>query len=206
MASASPWTVSGTYFEACNCEAVCPCRREGARAGGLSTYGVCDFALSWHIVDGDASGVSLSGLDVALAGSYNDDEPGQPWRVALYVDERADPDQQRWLADIFLGRVGGTVLRNFAAAIGEVYAVRPARIALDHRVGRESIAAGDWVTVRGVEEVDSDGPVSCAIPGHDHPGREVRTELQRVADDPLRWEVRGRCGFATDFAYASDDG
>ena len=26
----------------------------------------------------------------------------------------------------------------------------------------------------------------------------------QVADGPLRWEVRGRCGFATDFAYDSD--
>ena len=206
MTSTRPWNVSGTYFEACNCEAVCPCRREGDRTAGRSTYGICDFALSWHVTDGGASDVSLSGLDVVLAGSYDDDEPGQPWRVALYVDERADTDQQHWLADIFLGRAGGTSLRNFAAAIGEVHAVRPARISLDHRVGRESIAAGEWVAVRGVEDVESEGPVSCGIPGHDHPGREVRTELLRVADDPLRWEVHGRCGFATDFAYASDAG
>ena len=206
MTRAGRWAVSGTYFEACNCDAVCPCRREGTRAGGRSTYGVCDFALSWHVVEGDADGVKLDGLDVVLAGSYDDDEPGQPWRVSLYLDERAGPDQRRWLADIFLGRVGGTPLRNFAAVIGEVYAVRPARIALDHRLGRESIAAGDWVAVRGVYEVESDGPVSCGIPGHDHPGREVRTELLRVADEPLRWEVHGRCGFASDFAYASDAG
>jgi hypothetical protein len=29
-----PWRVSGSYLEACNCEAICPCRRIGGRAGG----------------------------------------------------------------------------------------------------------------------------------------------------------------------------
>jgi hypothetical protein len=31
------WTIVGSYFEVCNCEAICPCRRVGERAGGRST-------------------------------------------------------------------------------------------------------------------------------------------------------------------------
>ncbi|MGO8958205.1 MAG: DUF1326 domain-containing protein [Streptosporangiaceae bacterium] len=48
--------VAGSYFETCNCEAVCPCRRVGERAGGRSTYGICQFALSWLISRGRAAG------------------------------------------------------------------------------------------------------------------------------------------------------
>jgi hypothetical protein len=59
------------------------------------------------------------------------------------------------------------------------------------------------VTVRAVENVPSDEPVACGIPGFDHPGQEVRASL-RVEDDPLRWEVTGVCGFATDFDYSGD--
>lgn len=198
------WAVSGTYFEACNCEAVCPCRRRGGTGGGRSTFGICDFALSWRVERGHADGVDLAGAQVVLAGSYDDDEPGSPWRVALYVDERRPPPERDALADIFLGRAGGAVLRNFAAAIGEIHAVRPARIHLEHARGHESIHAGDWVEVRGVRDVVVAEPVTCGIPGHEHPGTEVRTDLQRVDDGPLRWEVSGRCGFATDFAYTSD--
>lgn len=172
--------------------------------GGRSTFGVCDFALSWRILEGRAASVDLSGLAVVLAGSWDDDEPDSPWRVALYVDERADEDQQYALAEIFLGRTGGTTLGNFARQIGEVYAVRPARIKLDHTPNRQRITAGDYVTVRGVEPVLSGESITCGIPGHDRPGQEFRTELQRVADPPLAWEVRGRCGFATDFDYSSD--
>lgn len=46
------WAVAGSYFEACNCEAICPCRRVGERAGGRSVYGICQFALSWQISQG----------------------------------------------------------------------------------------------------------------------------------------------------------
>ena len=64
--------------------------------------------------------------------------------------------------------------------------------------------AGDYVTVTGTSPVRSALPVSCGIPGHDHPGEELRTDLMRVADDPLQWEVHGQCGFASDFDYPSD--
>lgn len=201
----TPWRLRGSYFEACNCEAICPCRSQGGRIGGRPTFDVCDFALSWRILEGRAASVDLSGLAVVLAGSFDIDEPGSPWRVALYVDGRADGDQQYALTEIFLGRAGGTTLRNFARQIGEVYAVRQARIELDHSPNGQRMSAGDYVTVRGVERVISEEPVTCGIPGHDRSGQEVRTELQRVADPPLAWEVRGRCGFASDFDYSSDD-
>ncbi|MBI4886958.1 MAG: DUF1326 domain-containing protein [Acidobacteria bacterium] len=199
------WRVSGTYFEACNCDAICPCRRQGGRKLTTgSTYGVCDFALSWRIVEGERGPLLLSGLSVVLAGSYSDHEAGKPWRVCLYVDETASDDQHAALTAIFLGRAGGTTLRNYAASIGEVYAVRRANIVLEHAPRRWFMRAGDHVEVRGGTVVPSDGAVSCGIPGHDHPGDELRTEALKVEDAPLSWEVRGRCGFATDFDYQSD--
>ena len=206
--SDSAWRVSGSYFEACNCEAICPCRRQGGQKLTTgSTYGVCDFALSWRVTLGRFRDLDLAGLSVVLAGSYRDDEAGKPWRVCLYVDERASPAQRDALADIFLGRSPGTARRNFAAAIGEVYAVRPARIELEHAPRRWSMRAGDYVTVRATTPVRSDlGAVSCGIPGHDHPGEEVLADLMSVNDGPLRWEVAARCGFAADFDYSSDAG
>ena len=51
-------------------------------------------------------------------------QPSTPWDVVLYVDEGASDEQRSALADIFLGRAGGTVARLYGPAIGEVYAVR----------------------------------------------------------------------------------
>ena len=202
-----PWNVSGTYFEACNCDAICPCRRQnGEKLSNRSTYGVCDFALSWYIAEGRSGATDLAGLAVVLAGSYSDDEPHKPWRVSLYLDERADPAQQEALTAIFLGRAGGTTLKNFAAAIDEVYAVRTARIELDHTPRRWFMRAAEYVEVRATTPVQSERAVTCGIPGHDQAGDELHADVMRVDDPPLRWEVRGRCGFASDFAYRSDDG
>jgi hypothetical protein len=202
-ASPRAWHVSGSYFEVCSCEAVCPCRRQAGTPGGRSTYGECDFGLSWHIRQGHADTVDLSGLSVVLAGAYSDDE-GKIWRVALYVDERADPQQRDALTSIFLGRAGGTTLRNFAKAIGEVYAVRTARIQLDHTPNRESMRAGDFVVARTDRPVVTGAPVPCGIPGHDRPGQEIVAQTFRVSDAPLQWDVTGRCGFASSFDYRSD--
>ncbi len=198
------WAVAGSYFEACNCEAVCPCRNVGERSGGRSTYGICQFALSWQISQGRADRLRLDDLSVVMAGWYDDDEPRSPWRVSLYLDERAGHEQHAALAAIFLGRAGGTTLRNFAAAIGTVHAVRRARIELSHVARRWSIRADTCLTVHAETLVEAPAPVACGIPGLDRPGQEVIAGTFRVDDAPLSWELHGRCGFATDFAYSSD--
>ncbi len=197
--------MAGTYFEACNCDPICPCRRVGGRPGGRSTHGVCQFALSWQIEDGGTGRVDLAGLAVVLAGWYDDDETGSPWRVSLYIDDRADPVQHDALVAIFLGKAGGGTLRNFAAAIGTVHDVRRARIALSHETGRWSIRAATYVTVTATRSVESQETIACGIPGHDHPGTEVVCDRLAVLDAPLDWDFRERCGFSTDFAYTSND-
>ena len=205
MSSLQPWTISGSYYEVCNCEAICPCRRQGAKQGGDSTYDTCDFALSWHISAGHAGTIDLTNLAVVLAGSYSDAEAGSPWRVILYVDAQGSPEQQQALTDIYLGRAGGTTLRNFAFAIGEVYAVRSARIALSHVSNHEQITVERYVTATTAQPVLSDEAVSCGIPGHDQPGQEIIAADFQVNDGSLQWHVQGRCGFATSFAFRSDE-
>jgi hypothetical protein len=157
------------------------------------------------VLEGHAGSVDLTGLSVVLAGSYSDDEPGAPWRVILYVDERGKAEQQQALTNIFLGRVGGTTLHNFARAIGEVYAVRPAQIALQHVHNQEHIAVEHYVAAKTARPVLSDEIVTCGIPGHDRPGQEIIADAFQVDDGALRWNISGRCGFATSFAYSSHE-
>jgi len=97
------WRVAGTYFESCNCDAICPCRRTGGAEGGKSTHGVCDFALSWWIQQGHHGDEKLDGMAVVMAGSYQDRVRWTPWEVALLVDERASMRAQSALTEIFAG-------------------------------------------------------------------------------------------------------
>ena len=68
------WRIRGSYFESCNCEAICPCRRVGGRPGGRSTHGICMGALSWVVTAGRAGASDLSGLGAVLSFRYSDDE------------------------------------------------------------------------------------------------------------------------------------
>ncbi len=204
IATTTEWAVAGSYFEACNCEAICPCRSVGGRPGGRSTEGICQFTLSWMVERGHSGPLDLGDLAVVMAGFYDDDEANSPWRVVLYVDENASAAQRSALADIFLGREGGGARANYAAAIAEVQAVRPARIELEHKPGRWAIGVEGYVRVTASQLVDSDETVACGIPGTDRPGQELRADVMAVDDRTLSWEIRGRCAFATSFDYRSD--
>jgi hypothetical protein len=201
------WRVRGSYFEACNCEAICPCRSVGGRPGGKSSFGECFGALSWYIEEGHADDIDLSGLRVVLSIRYFDNvDPSTRWEVVLYVDEHADDSQLDNLADIFLGRAGGTVAELYGPAIGGVHAVRRARITLEHVAVRKRIDVAGYLMVEAEGEASEPGDVRCGIPGFDHPGTELHGDVLWSHDAALRWEVRGRrnAAFATDFDYAAD--
>jgi hypothetical protein len=162
------------------------------------------FALSWHITDGHWGTYDLDGRKVVMAGSYDDDQKGSPWTVSLFVDDEATPVARDHLADIFLGRAGGTPRRNYAGAIATVTGIQSARIELDHRRRHWAIRVEGQVEATAEEEVDSPEPVACGIPGLDRPGQEVRSQTLRLANPPLVWAWTDRCGFATSFDYRSD--
>jgi hypothetical protein len=199
------WWVRGSYFEGCNCEAICPCRSVRGVPGGASTYGECFGALSWHVLDGRADDVDLTGLLVVMTLRYFDRvQPSTKWEVVLYVDERADDAQLAALAAIFLGQAGGTVAAQYGPAIGDVHAVRRAHIAVEHVAARKRIAVGGYITVEAEQLASEPGEVACGIPGLDRPGTELYNDVARSDDPALRWEVRGRgASFATDFDYHS---
>ncbi len=198
------WAISGSYYEVCNCEAICPCRRQGDRKGGASSYETCDFALSWRIEKGQAGGVELAGLKVVMTGRYQREAP-DTWETILYLDEAATPEQSDALSTLFLGRAGDRRIATlpFAAWITEVHAVKSARIDLDHTPDAQRMDMPPYLTVKTREPVVQETRVSCGIPGHQFTGQEIRAEIARYKDGPFDWEFRGKCGFASPFAYAS---
>jgi hypothetical protein len=199
------WEISGSYLEACNCDVICPCRRIGGRAGGRSTYGECAGALSWSIERGHAGDVDLAGMRVVLATRYHDDEPGSPWRHVLFVDERGDDDQRRALGDIYTGRLGGTAAEQFPWVFkaGDLLGVEAVDIEIDHSPGKSWFRAGGKVEVRVGAAVAGQETVTCIIPGHHRDGLERVSESIDVAADGLAFSFRGRCAYASTFAYSS---
>lgn len=198
MVEEAAYSISGSYYEACNCDAICPCRKQGDTPGGRSTYGVCDFLLSWHINNGHMGSVDLSGLNVSIAGTYNDDVGDDIWSVFIYIDEAASKQQFDAISRIFSGQTGGNL--SVTAYFSTILGIKPAAIRLDHTAGVETIHIGTSASAHVVRDFEFDDTVSCGIPGHDHPGQESVSSLT-VQDAPLAFSYSERCGFATDFAY-----
>jgi hypothetical protein len=198
------WRIAGSYLEACNCNAICPCRRIGGQAGGRSTYGECIGALSWRIEDGRDGDLDLSDLNVVLATRYHDDEPGSPWRWLMYLDERADGEQRQALEGIFTGRKGGTALDHFPWAWkpSDLLGVRVTKVEIDHTPKRGWFRAGGEVVVRVGRAVEEETTVTCVIPGHHRDGTEIITDVFSLDTDAASCELRGRCGFETGFEYS----
>src|SRR4051794_23409997 len=198
------WRIRGTYFESCNCDAICRCRRIDGVAGGRSTHGVCTGALSWLIEEGEADGVDLAGTPVALASRYSDDEPGSPWTWALYLDERASDGQREALEAIYTGRLGGDAGKHFPWAwkTSELVAVRPVEIEVDHTRRRQWLRIRDHVSVRIRDRHAGGETVTCVIPGHEREGEELVTDELVIDDGPLAFSFRGVCGYGSTFDYA----
>ena len=198
------WAIRGTYFESCNCDAICPCRRIDGVAGGRSTHGECMGVLSWLIEEGSEGTTDLSGFAVAMAIRYSDDEPGSPWSWVLYLDDRANDAQRAALEGIFTGRLGGDAETHFPWAWkpSVLRAVRPARIELDHTPRRQWFRVRDALSVRIRGRVDDPATVTCVIPGHEQEGEELVAEHLKVEDPSLRFEYAGNCGYAARFDYS----
>ena len=185
MAVATKWAIRGSYFESCNCDPICPCRRVDGVAVGRSTHGVCDGALSWVIEEGSVGETGVAGLAVAMAIRFDDDEPGSPWDWVLYLDERGSDDQLEALEGIFTGRLGGDALEHFPWAWKEsrLLAVRRVPIEVDHAPRRQWLRIRDHVTVRIRDRFPGESTVSCVVPGHDRDGEELITDELRVDED-----------------------
>jgi len=198
------WRIRGSYFESCNCDAICPCRRIDGVPGGRSTHGVCEGVLSWLIEQGNADGVDLSGLPVAIAMRYSDDEAGSPWSWILYLDARAKAEQRDALVGIFTGELGGDALRHFPWAWkpSDLLAVRPVDIDVDHTRRRQRLRVRDSVRVQIRSRYDGSESVTCVVPGHERVGEELVADELVVEDGPLALSYRGVCGYGSTFEYA----
>jgi hypothetical protein len=206
-AGAPSWRIAGSYFESCNCEAICPCRTIAGVPGGRSTYGTCFGLLSWLVEEGFADEVVLNGLAAALVYDYDDDEPGSPWRLHLHVDERGDERQRAALADILLGRAGGErILRlPWVRKASDVLAERTSRIEIAHEGGAHQIRIATIAAARASRRFETDARVSCIVPGHEIAGIELVADVLEVHDDPFEWQLTENCAFAARFDYRSDE-
>ena len=129
------------------------------------------------------------------------------WKVALYVDERANQNQRDALTQIFSGQAGGH-LAGVAALIGEVLGVKAVPIEYRSEGKRRSLRMGEIADaeIEGLPGQDG-GDVTIAnhpftaVPGF--PAVVAKSKQMRFSDYGLKWEVSNKTGFFSPFAYQS---
>ncbi len=196
------WNVKGQYFEACNCEAACPCVFLSP-----PTEDECTALVGWHIEHGDFGGTSLDGLNVALAVLSPGHMAKVEWQAALYLDDRASEAQMQALGAIFSGQAGGHPAR-LAGHIGEVLGAGPASITFE-RNGRRTAMTIAGIADVAIVGIAGQGDGETTIAGHPlavAPGAAAvvaRSEKLTYDDHGMRWNLTERNGFTAPFAYAA---
>ena len=151
---AEKWHLRGEYLENCNCELLCPCllgpRNDRGGAMARPTEGHCDVPIVFQIQEGAFGGTTLGGTHVALS-VYTPGAMGEGnWIVALYLDERATPDQRSALERIFTGQAGGVMTRS----AGFVATRLPTRV-VPIEFGRQGRRR--WAKIPGILDVEIEG-------------------------------------------------
>jgi hypothetical protein len=194
------WKVSGTYFEACNCDVACPCVFTSA-----PTSGECNALIAWHVAEGRYEEVQLDGLNAALFAYAPGHMLQTKWKVALYLDERADERQREALGKIFSGQAGGP-LGALGPLIGEVLGVKPA--AIEYKAnGKQrsmSIAGVGDMEITAIEgqngaDVTINNQPFTPVPGF--PAVVARSSRLNYQDYGFNVEISQKNGFYSPFAY-----
>jgi hypothetical protein len=196
------WKLKGNYFEACNCEAACPCVFLGP-----PSEGECTALVAWHIDQGTFGDVKLDGLNVALAVHSPGHMAQVKWKAALYVDDKANEAQLGALTQIFSGQAGGHPAA-LASHVGEVLGVKsaPMTFAANGRqrsldIGKIAAATIDSIEGQGGADVSISNHPLCIAPGYD--AVVSRSKDVRYEDHGLSWKFSNKNGFHSPFAYQS---
>lgn len=197
------WSLKGTYFESCNCDVACPCLFLSP-----PTEDDCTALVGWHIEDGRDENVSLSGLNVALAVHSPGHMATTQWNVALYVDARADEDQNASLMKIFGGQGGGHPAR-LATHIGAIVGVRSVPIEFTIEGGKHALKIPEIADVE-IDQItgQGDGPVTitghplCIAPGF--PATAAKSKKMTFSDHGMDWNLSDKTAVFSPFAYQSE--
>jgi hypothetical protein len=197
------WKLEGDYFEGCNCKSICPCIFKLD-----PTEGDCWVTCAWHILKGNYDGISLDNLSAAaIFYTPGNMYSGPKWKAALYIDDKASPEQTDSIKKIYSGQAGGffAEAHNF---IGEMLGAKS--VPIEFRVDGKR----RWLYIKDSVELEIEGligadpnresrvvnPSFSVVPGYDLV--IARSTKYKYNDYGLQWDNSGKNGFYCRFSYS----
>lgn len=109
------YSLTGTLLEACSCGVLCPCW-----IGEDPDGGECFAVNAYHFTSGEVGGVDVSDLNIVNVVHI----PGnvlapKSWKLVMFIDEKASPEQREALVNAYTGKLGGP-LADLGGLIGEL--------------------------------------------------------------------------------------
>lgn len=198
------WKISGSYFETCSCDVVCPCTAS-LSLGASNDY--CRVVLVFHVKDGDVEGVEVGGLTVAAVAETPRVMTDGNWRIGVFIDAAASDEQAEKLGGVFSGALGGP-MEALGPLIGENLGVERAAIEVREDGLTHSVKIGDSVDFE-VEDIVPFGVESGQpgrIVGIFHPVGDELTlaRATRSQIDAFGISYEGKSAFSkSEFAWAA---
>lgn len=206
QATATRWTVSGEYFENCNCDVVCPCEI-GAKGfmQARPDQGQCAVWLVFHLNSGSFGDTDLGGLNAVLAVLTPGVMGEGNWTIAAYIDAQASAAQQQALGAIFGGAAGGP-MAALTPLIGQNLGAKVVPISY-RREGKKRSATIDGIldsTIEAVRGATADGVVVKRGANPLFPDEWVQAYGVRgtFRDHDWNWDNSGKCADYADFTWS----
>ena len=211
------WRLEGDYFDGCNCKSICPC------IFALDpTEGDCKGLAAWHIEKGhftnltsrtnsntSNNSINLAGLNVVISvRAPGNMLTGSKWKIALYLDEKANNDQKEALTKIFTGQVGGEFFAEMLSRVGEILGTRsvPIEFNIEGKKKRKiKIPSIAEMEIEGLAGSNPDIEPKVVNPAFSNtPGIDpiiARSTRHVYNDHGLEWDNSGKNAFYSRFAY-----
>lgn len=116
ISARTPYRVTLHQIEACNCSTGCNCQFSGYPDQG----GGCEAMIGFEIMDGSYGAVPLRGVRAIVACMWPRAIHEGNGRGALFVDEKARPEQRDALVAIMSGQAGGMPWEALAGTVAQL--------------------------------------------------------------------------------------
>jgi hypothetical protein len=198
------WSISGSYFETCSCDVVCPCTSSFSLR---ATRDRCNATLVFNVKSGEVEGVDVSGLTVAAVADTPKVMSEGNWRLGVVIDAAASDEQAEKLGGVFSGALGGP-MEALGPLVGENLGVERLPIEVREDGLKHSVRIGDDVDFE-IEDVVPFGVETgepARITGIFHPaGSELTvSRATRANINAFGIQYEAKAGFSTsEFAWAA---
>jgi hypothetical protein len=198
------WSLEADFLQACNCDYGCPCEFSAP-----PTRGFCEGTGAWSIVKGHFGDVKLDGIGVGFAAHWPKAIHEGGGTLALFIDERATPQQREAILTICSGKAGGLpfeiLAQTFAKVLEPVFA--PIQFNVNGRESSVHIGSQLNVELEPIKNPVTGEPESVSVV---HGTGFIFKNAEAVSGKVCKVEVPGmkfdwpdKAGFFTRVSYAN---